>query len=266
MNILTHFVSRFRDVILLTFYILISFVLMLSSDSAIVEGLRSSTLFSIGILQDNIHSLDDYLNLKSKNERLRSQNTRLAYENFQLQDALIENIRLRKLLGFKYRADLEYIPAKVIGSSPQSFVTGFLVASKANNRIQKNSAVMVSSGLVGKIVKRSAGYAICQNLLDPNSRVSVRIQRNRELGFVVWDGGSGLLLENVPNTVKVKAGDVLFTSGMSKIYPANIKVGYVTGVQTKNEQLFQVIKVKPAVNFNNLEEVFIIRKTGENES
>ena len=45
---------------------------------------------------------------------------------------------------------------------------------------------MTDDGLVGKIVKFTGRYAICQNLFDPNARVSVRIQRNRELGVTSW--------------------------------------------------------------------------------
>ena len=241
-----------------------SFLAMLSSDSAIVEGLRSSTLFSLGMIQDNIQSLDAYFGLKAENEALRLENTRLAYENFRLQDAFLENIRLHKLLNFNFQPELNYIPAKIIGFSPQDFVTGFLLAANSREPITKNSAVIIDKGLVGRIVKVSDKFAICQNLFDPNSRVSVRIQRNRELGFAVWDGGSGLLLDHIPNTVRVKEGDVLFTSGMSQIFPANIKVGSVIEAKKRDEQLFQLIRVKPAVNYSTLEEVFIVQIKKEN--
>ncbi|MEJ2056050.1 MAG: rod shape-determining protein MreC, partial [Calditrichaceae bacterium] len=96
-------------------------------------------------------------------------------------------------------------------------------------------------------------------LLDPNCRVSVRVQRNRELGMTAWDGGNGLLLEYIPNTVEIRPGDVLFTSGFSQIYPPNIKVGTVLQAEVNSEQLFQTIKVKPAVNFNKLEEVYVLK-------
>ncbi len=231
---------------------------MVSSDKIIVEGLRFTSLVSIGAVDDVLSSIKSYFNLRSANERLRLQNTRLAVENFQLQDAVLENIRLRRLLRLKHQLDYNLVPAKVVGFSPQDFVTGFLLSSSKLNSTYKNSAVITAEGLVGKIVKVSGGYAICQNLLDPNSRVSVRIQRNRELGIVRWNGGDGLSLEDVPNTIDIRPGDVLFTSGMSQIYPPNIKVGFVTKVQKNTQYLFQTIQVKPALNFNRIEEVFIL--------
>lgn len=259
MSFLLQFLSRFRDSLTLLAYLVVSFIMIISSDAKIVEGLRSTTLFSIGVIGELTESLSAYFSLRDANHKLTEENTRLAYENFQLQDALLENIRLRKLIQFKYKTQYDFIPTKVIGYSPIDIVTGILLSSEDIGEVTKNSAVMTSDGLVGKIVKLSANYAICQILLDPNNRVSVRVQRNREIGMIAWDGGNGLLLEYIPNTVEIRPGDVLFTSGFSQIYPPNIKVGTVVQAEINTEQLFQTIWVKPSVNFNTLEEVYILK-------
>lgn len=259
MSILVNFIARFRESLLLLVYIVFSFFTMISSDSAIVEGLRSTTLFSLGFIQEQIDAIDSYFKLRENNRNLVVENNRLAFEKFQLQNALLENIRLRKLLQFKDNPQYDYIPAHIIGFSPQDFVTGYLISIPTTKPLQKNSAVITSEGLVGKIVKISGNYAICQNLFDPNSRVSVRVQRNRELGVIAWDGGNGLILEHIPNTVTIVQGDVLFTSGMSQYFPPDIKVGVVTEIEKNYEQLFQSIKVQPTVNLDTIEEVVIIQ-------
>jgi rod shape-determining protein MreC len=258
-SFLLNFFSRFRESLTLLAYLIISFLMIISSDVQIVEGLRSTTIFSVGVIGDITESISSYFNLREVNQQLREENVNLAYENFQLQDALLENIRLRKLIQFKYKTQYDLLPAKVIGFSPIDIVTGVLLSSEDIDQVSKNSAVMTADGLAGKIVKLSGKYAICQILLDPNCRVSVRVQRNRELGMTAWDGGNGLLLEYIPNTVEIRPGDVLFTSGFSQIYPPNIKVGTVLQAEVNSEQLFQTIKVKPAVNFNKLEEVYVLK-------
>ncbi|MBD3223490.1 MAG: rod shape-determining protein MreC [Caldithrix sp.] len=259
MTLFRRIVVRYRESLILALYIILSFIAMTTSESRIIEGLRSTVLFSVGVLENTLHHTTAYFGLYEENLRLRQENTRLAYQNFRLQDALLENIRLRRLLQFKYETAFDFIPAKIIGFSPQDFVTGFLLSTEDLDQIQKNTAVISTDGLVGKIVKVSGDYAICQNLFDPNSRVSVRVQRNRELGIISWDGGEGLLLQNIPNTIEIKPGDVVFTSGLSRIFPPKLKVGTVTSVKINNQQLFQTIKVKPAVNFNRLEEVAILK-------
>ena len=266
MTVIIQFILRFRDSLTLLVYILLSFFLMTSSDNRIVEGLRSTTVYAFGLIQSQFDSFDEYFSLRDKNRYLQAENTRLSYENSQLQNALLENIRLRKLLQFKYETGYEFIPAKVVGNSPQDFVTGYLLSTEDYQRVRKNAAVMTADGLVGKIVKKSGKYLICQNLLDPGSRVSVRIQRNRELGIISWGGGNTFRLNNIPNTVEVLKGDVLFTSGMSQIFPPNIKVGVVLSIKRNSSRLFQDIVVHPAVNFNILEEVFILQAREQDES
>ncbi|HED11722.1 MAG TPA: rod shape-determining protein MreC [Caldithrix abyssi] len=260
MNPFLQFVSHFRQALLLWLYIVLSFLLILSSESRVAEGLRSTSLHLIGTLDEMASSVGNYFYLSEENRQLRKENTRLAYENFQLQDALLENIRLRKILRFSYSVDYDLLPAKVVGFSPQSQITGLLLSSDNMQSIKKNSAVMTADGLVGKIVKLSGRFAIAQILFDANIRVSARVQRNRELGLIKWDGARGLLLDQVANTVRIEVGDVVYTSGMSQIYPPNIKIGVVSEVQEQENVLFQRIRVIPSVNFDALDEVLIYRE------
>lgn len=259
MTIITQFISRFRESLVLLVYILASLFLMTSRNHQIIEGLRTASLSFFGFFDDNLSGIGSYFSLEEQNRELRKQNTRLAYEKFQLEDALLENIRMRKLLQLKHQVDFNFIPAKVIGHSPQDIVTGFLLSTDDIHKVTKNAAVMSAEGLVGKVVKTTGKYAICDYLFDPNSRISVRVQRNRELSVISWDGGSGLYLNYIPNTIEIEIGDVIITSGMSQIYPSNIKVGVVTRFNKNEELLFQTVKVKPVVNFNRLEEVFILQ-------
>lgn len=252
-----NFISHYHQALLLAFYSILSFVFITTSDKAIVEGLRSTVLVIYGSVQEQLTDFSNYFSLEEKNSALRKENTQLAYENEHLKDALLENIRLKKLLQFKYEVGYELVPAKVIGFSPQNLVTGLLLSSEEIDKITNNSAVMTSQGLVGKIVKIASDYAICQILLDPNSRVSAKVQRNRELGIIKWDGANGFLLDNIANTTSILVGDVILTSGLSQIFPANLKIGVVTSVKNNTQELFKTIYVQPSVSFNRLEEVFI---------
>jgi len=266
-NIFSYYLGRYREILILLLYIVLSFLLMTASDKALVEGIRSFSLQTIGRVEGTLANVRDYFNLYQKNQQLQQENTRLSFENFQLQEALLENLRLKRLLKFRHQFRYNLIPAKIIGYSPQEIVTGFQVLSRHLKPKHKGAAVMTVDGLVGRLVKVSGSYAICQILLDPSSKVSVRIQRNREVGVVVWDGGEGLLLKYIPNTIEVKQGDIVFTSGLSQIYPPNIKVGVVTEIKKDTSKLFQTIYVRPAVDFNALEEVFVVEmESGDHES
>jgi rod shape-determining protein MreC len=195
--------------------------------------------------------------LTEENKVLRRQNTDLAYQNMQLQDALLENLRLRKLLGFREKSQLQLTAAEVIGQNPHDIVNGLLLNAGRERGIQKSAAVLTADGLVGKIINSDNNFSVCQILFDPNSRVSAKIQRNREFGVIAWDGGNQLKLLYIAKTIKVHVGDVIITSGMSQIFPEHIKIGVVIDVSIESKGMFQDILVQPSVNFNRLEEVQI---------
>jgi rod shape-determining protein MreC len=173
----------------------------------------------------------------------------------QAQDALLENIRLRKLLGFREKSQLQLTAAEVIGQNPHDIVNGLLLNAGSEGGIQKSAAVLTADGLVGKIINSENNFSVCQILFDPNSRVSAKIQRNREFGVIAWDGGNQLKLLYIAKTIKVHMGDVIVTSGMSQIFPENIKIGVVVDVSLEGKGMFQEILVQPSVSFNRLEEV-----------
>jgi rod shape-determining protein MreC len=58
--------------------------------------------------------------------------------------------------------------------------------------------------------------------------------------------------------VKVEPGENVVTSGLSSIYPEGIKIGVVAEVKENEYVFFKEIRIKPAVDFNRLEEVFVI--------
>jgi len=254
---LLRFIIEIRDAFALVLCILLSFLLMITTDMDAGGPFRSIAMNSVGYIGQVIYRAQSYFNLAEENKELRIQNTDLAYRNMQLQDALLENLRLRKLLGFREKSKLQLTAAEVIGQNPHDIVNGLLLNAGREVGIQKSAAVLTAEGLVGKIINAENNFSICQILFDPNSRVSAKIQRNREFGVIAWDGGNQLKLLYIAKTIKVHVGDVIVTSGMSQIYPANIKIGVVIDVSLEGKGMFQEILVQPSVNFNRLEEVQI---------
>ena len=252
---LLNFIIEIRDAFVLIICILLSFLLMITTDKEAGSPFRSIAMNSVGYFGQVIYRVQSYFDLSEENKELRIQNTDLAYRNMQLQDALLENLRLRKLLGFREKSQLKLTAAEVIGQNPHDIVNGLLLNAGKEGGIQKSAAVLTADGLVGKIITSENNFSICQILFDPNSRVSSKIQRNREFGIIAWDGGTQLKLLYIAKTIKVHVGDVIVTSGMSQIFPENIKIGVVVDVSLESKGMFQDITVAPSVNFNKLEEV-----------
>ena len=256
---LLNFFIEIRDAIVLGLCILLSLLLIVTTDQDPGGPFRQITLNTVGLIGGYIFQTGSYFRLDEQNSSLRKRNAELAFNNMQMEDALLENIRLRKLLGFKDKSDFDLIAAEVIGENPHGILNGLILNEGTKRGIKKSDAVLTADGLVGKIIQADGDFCICQILLDRNSRVGGRIQRNRELGIVAWDGGAMLKLLYLTKTIEVLPGDIVVTSGYSQIFPENIKIGVVVNVSLETEDMFQEITVRPSVNFNRLEEVQIVK-------
>lgn len=252
------FFTQVRDSVILAVCIILSFTLLIFNDSEQVSPVRDIAISTVGKIGEMVYQVNSYFRLSEKNQDLRKENARLAFHNAQLQDALLENIRLRQMLQFRNESELNLSAAEVIGKNPLSILNALVLNAGTEQGIKNSATVLTSEGLVGKIINPGSNKSLCQILLDRNSRVSAKIQRNRELGVIAWDGKYNLNLLYIAKTIKVLVGDVIVTSGYSEIYPPNIKIGVVIDVSLETDGLFQHITVKPAVNFNRLEEVFIV--------
>ena len=263
---LLNYIIEVRDAFILVICILLSFLLMITTDKDPGGSFRGIALDILGSVGQYAYRVQAYFDLTEENKILRRENTDLAFRNMELQDALLENIRLRKLLGFREKTQLQLTAAEVIGQNPHNIVNGLLLNAGSERGIRMSAAVLTADGLVGKIIEVDEDHSICQILFDPNSRVSAKIQRNREFGIIAWDGATQLKLLYVAKTIKVYIGDVIVTSGMSQIFPENLKIGIVVDVSLQNEGMFQEILVNPSVNFNRLEEVQVQIEKTENAS
>jgi rod shape-determining protein MreC len=255
-----NFFLDIRDAIVLALCILFSLILLLAGTLQTQWPFHKFLLDNIGRLGGKVYQIQSYYNLRGENKRLRQLNARLSFENMQMQDALLENLRLRELLAFKEKTPYQLLPAEVVGQNPQSMFNGLILNEGSSRGVSFVDPVLTADGLVGKIMIVDENSSVCQILLDRNSRVSAKIQRNREVGIIAWDGGVNFRLLYIAKTIDILVGDVVLTSGYSQVFPENLKIGIVSQVSKEIEGLFQEIVVQPSVNFNRLEEVFIVKQ------
>ncbi len=256
-NIFNIFVRR-STFWLLAFYVLLSFLLMNLNDPFMIRGLRLGLLQVINWVNGVDHYLDYVRDLKKENTELRKQNLRLSLSNQRLQELMLENLRLRRLLRLKRHSPYQFVAANVIGFGQEETVRSLLLDVGTEDGVHKNMPVITDRGLVGKILRAERHQSITQILLDRHCLVSARLQKSREVGVVSWSGNFWLDLNYIPKEVKVEPGEIVITSGLSRIYPAGIKIGVVAEVKQNEYELFKQIKIKPAVDFNNLEQVFVL--------
>ena len=60
-------------------------------------------------------------------------------------------------------------------------------------------------------------------------------------------------------SLALSVGDIIYTSGISEIYPSDIPLAKVISNETKQNKLFQDVAVEILADVNNLYYVFIIQ-------
>jgi rod shape-determining protein MreC len=196
--------------------------------------------------------------LKEKNDVMSEKLNRIEGEVARLREKAGATERLAALLGFKESHSLELRVARLIGFESGGYNRTVTLDKGSADGVGPNMPVVNAQGVVGRVVK--AFGASCQVLLvvDYNSAIDAVIQRTRDKGIVVGLGGRSCEMKYVDRQSDVQAGDTVVTSGLNAGFPPGLIIGEVSRVQKEGAGLFQDIEVRPAVDMDQLEEVFIV--------
>jgi len=258
MQRLINIILLFKEYFVLTLLIIFSLILLGSNDNVQIREFRSYTVGFLGIFQDALSVIPNVFELKRENEILRQLNVNLSDEVNRLREARLENIRLRSMLGLKERGDIKLVTADIVGKSLHLLRNTVTLNAGENGGVRSDMPIISEKGLVGKLIATSARYSIGQLMLNKDFRASAKIQRSRIDGIIAWDSGEVLKLKNVSKTQDVREGDIVTTSEYSNLFPADIKIGFVSRISEKSGSLFKDIDVIPSVDFSSLEQVFIV--------
>ena len=213
-------------------------------------------------------TLDFFLNfseVKTQNKELVNENEELKNKLAQYSDLKEENERFREMLNFADERDnYNYIGCDIIGYSGGNFDDGYVVNKGTNDNIAKGMAVITNKGLVGQVTSVGANWSIVQTLTNENIAVSVMVESTREAtGYITGykeDTQNRNLAKvyDLPLDSEVKEGDVILTSGVGMVYPKEIRIGEVIKVEEDKVKVMKSAIVKPYVDFNKLEDLFIV--------
>ena len=212
-------------------------------------------------------SMDFFLNfskVKQENEELKIKNSELENQMVEYKNLNDENERLREVLKFKEsKSNYDYIGTNIIGYSGGTLSQGYVIDKGTNDGIEKDMIIINHQGLVGKVTQAESNYSIVETILNDNIAVSVMVDSTRETtgilrGFKENKNENLVKVYNLPIDSEIKEGDVILTSGLGMIYPKEIRIGEVISVDTDNVMVMKNALVKPYVDFNKLEELFVI--------
>jgi len=251
-----------KPLFLLTIYVFLSLLLMHFNDPASLRVISNISLQVVEVFANIRHDISLWKDYQEEAHRLREENARLKLANQRSREMMLENMRLKKLLNLGENHQYNFIAARVIGSGIELGIRSLILDAGESDSVRENMPVINGDGLVGKIISVTPDQSITQVLMDHNSLVSARLEISRESGVIGWDGRSWLNLQYISRDVAVSFGEVVVTSGLSRIYPPDLRIGVVSHIEQNDYDLFKKIRVTPSVNFEALEEVMILKTAG----
>src|SRR5690606_3344383 len=186
----------------------------------------------VGGAYAKINGWKSYLHLSEDNALLAEENAKLK-EELQRQmapDSLAQGTVEDSTGGIRYH----YIVAKVTNNSIHQ-KNNYITLDKGRlHGIRKGMGVISAGGIVGIVLNVSDHFSTVQSLLHSETRVSAALEDSKAFGSLSWGDGFDPrvgTLKDIPNHVKVRKGEAVFTSGFS-LFPPGIPIGNVveTGI------------------------------------
>lgn len=251
-------ISRLIALSLLIVLIIISPAVFSTFRMRVVD-LASSPL---GILSKTVRLTKRAIPFASYREKIKKLRDEVDLRNAEisrLREYYAENRRLKELLGFKRELPVQTIPALVIGRDSSNWANSVIINKGTDHLIRVNAAVLTPRGLVGKVVEVGKASSKILLIKDPNSKVSVIIQKNRQGGLLVGRPDGKCKMIYISMDAEVSIGDRVITTGYGTIFPKGVMIGEVAQVGKEPGRLYKYAIVKPAQDLSKIEEVLCVK-------
>jgi len=234
-----------------------------------VQNAVSSVTNSVKRLVSNWRDYDD---LQDAYDALSFDNEQMRMELISAEEALMENERLKAMLDARDTyTSLDPVYAKVIARDAGTWFQTFSVNRGSSHGVSNGMAVVNGDGLIGRVYEVGLNYSKVITIIDPRSAVACLVQRTRDAGIMrgqitASDDTAECFVYYLPNINSITPGDIVVTSGTDSLYPKGLKIGSVSAVSLDAGSDGTYAIVSPAVDFQRIEEVFILRTVIETDS
>lgn len=255
-----------RIVLLLVLLVLIVF---LSLPLSVSRNLKSSLVQSAtpllkltDVLTTKICVLQDWLSglhrATIENKDLRRELSRFIEKDNQLEDAVAENQRLKKLLDLKISLPYKTVACKVIGRDASTWYNTLIINQGKKSGLDIGMPVLSVAGVVGRIVSCRESSASVLLVTDINSSIGGIVRDTRTAGLVVGQGNYQCVFDLIPKKADLSPGAVVITSGLGDVFPKGLLIGRITSLDEGLQDLYQLAALELAADIDRIEEVLVI--------
>ena len=229
----------------------------------LASPLQSEMTTTAQEISSYLEASEDVRVLQARNAELEELVNNLMVENVQLKELERENETLRQLLNYtRNNPQLTYeittVRGRSVGVDPTNLLYFVYVDVGARDGVADGMPVITDRGLVGRVTAAGPNSAQVLMLIDPASSVNAIIQGSRVTGVVRGNIDGTVSMERIPPNEDVNPGDIVLTSGLGGNFPDKLVIGQITEVIQRDQDMFQVARIRPTVDFGKLETMLVV--------
>ncbi|HQR39217.1 MAG TPA: rod shape-determining protein MreC [Blastocatellia bacterium] len=200
----------------------------------------------------------DLRGVRDRNTALEAENAQLRAEIESARALSAENDRLRRELDLKPLLRYDSVTAEVVARDANVWFKRLVVNKGSLDGIKPNQPVVTPDGLVGRVTSVGAHAAQIQLISDEHAGVGGRLTTSRAAGELKGRGDGTCRMKSISSLEVVDTGEPVLTSGLDRIYPAGILIGYVTDVAPGAGASPHDITIRTAADLDRVEVVMIL--------
>ena len=260
--------------------VILILAVLLAAGLTIFSGVSNQNIFSnvtqsvLTPLRSGVNSMAEqaekyygymfaYESLVAENAELKSQLAQMQDEARLADSVERENQRLRALLALNTtHEDYKEVDAYIISRSSTVWTSTFTVNRGSDSGIAVDMCAITENGeVIGLVTEVGSNYAVIKTVLDSTLEISAIISESGYNGMVSGGYAQGmghfLQMDYLPSSAIIKNKDQVVTSG-STVYPRGLILGHVVDADFDDTGVAKYAILRPAADFDVLEQVFIL--------
>lgn len=216
-----------------------------------VRAVRASTAYLTGLDQANSSS-------EQAAKKLAVQSLRAG----QVEQLLLENNRLRKVLGLREQLATSVMAAEVLYDAADPYTRKIIIDKGLLQSVELGSPVLDESGVLGQITRVHPLVSEVTLVIDRELAIPVLNVRTGARSVAYGDpsaSGSGLELRFMGNNSDLQEGDLLTTSGVDGVYPPGLPVAKISKIERRAESAFAKIYCTPVALVTGARHVIVVK-------
>ena len=227
-------------------------------------------------IRQNTRVLWNFNAVEEENVSLKKKVEQLTGDNLKLKEQVLAGMRFNELDQGMFRSPtLDKFPkvgASIINRNPTAWYQTLTLNRGANDGVAVNNPVIGEYGLVGKVVAVTSSTSEVLLITDSEGQVSALVRGStgsptfgivqgtyKRTSRLEVEGNLQMLFRRDDN---VNVGDFVLSSGLGGVYPKDIPVGKIEQIQLDRSGLLKTAYITPLVDFDSLEEVYIVKTAG----